>query len=89
MDKPVVTADQAPDLSARENRQIAHNVGGNAMQVSGNYSNQQTLSFNLMISVFFISIFALGGIAWALNVGLNPIGNPQQTDQSLPAQIEE
>ena len=57
------------------------------MQVSGNYNNEQTLSLNLMISVFFISVVALGGIAWALNVGWNPVGNPTQ-DTPFPSSTE-
>ena len=81
-----------PDSSTPSNRtiqQTAQNIGRNAMQVSGNYNNQQTVSLNLMISVFFISILALGGIAWALNLGPNPQGSAEQTDRSPAAPLVE
>ena len=79
--------DSAP--STGDTQQTAQNVGKNSTQVAGNYNSQQTLNLNLVISVFFISILSLGGIAWALNVGLNPKGDSTQNGQSpSPTQVQ-
>ena len=77
--------DSAP--STHDIKQTAQNIGKNSTQVSGNYNSQQTLSMNLVISVFFISILSLGGIAWVLNVGWN--FKPSQNNQSpSPTQVQ-
>lgn len=60
-------------------RQDATNVGGNATQVGRDSTNRSSVNF--VIPLFFISILALGGLAWALAVGLNQGG---QTPQSIP-----
>jgi len=78
---------QPPDTSSQSSvSQSASHVGGNAMQVAGDYSShEQTKQFNLnlVVSVFFISMTALGGIAWALNLATSGAGgdanqNPQE-----------
>lgn len=56
--------------------QSANNASGNVTQVGGNYSN--TMNVNLFISLFFISILALGGLAWMLNIGF--IGTTENTE---------
>ena len=50
-------------------RQTANNVGKNALQVGGDYTQTTSINLNLLISVFFISVLAMGGLAWAINVG--------------------
>ena len=77
--------DSAP--STGDTQQTAQNIGRNSIQVAGDYSSQQTLSLNLVISVFFISILSLGGIAWVLNAGWN--FKPSQNNQSpSPTQVQ-
>ena len=77
--------DSAP--STGDTQQTAQNIGKNSIQVAGDYSSQQTLSLNLVISVFFISILSLGGITWALSVDWNP--SPPRNNQSpSPTQIQ-
>jgi preprotein translocase subunit SecF len=67
-------------------------AGRDLVQVGENYTNTTThtsnTTLNLWVSFFLIGVLALGGLAWALNVGLiKGSGNPQQTDQpsSTPA----
>jgi hypothetical protein len=55
-------------------------AGRDSIQVGRDYSN--TTNISLWISFFVIAVFALGGLAWALNIGL--IRNPQNIQQSQP-----
>ena len=48
--------------------QKASNQGGNVTQVGRDYTN--TTSTNFFMSFFIIGVLALGGLAWAINVGL-------------------
>ena len=82
MSKVDLQPDRDSALSTGDTQQTVQNVGKNSTQVAGNYNSQQTMNLNLVISVFFISILSLGGIAWALNVGWNKGGNPTQNNQS-------
>jgi phosphotransferase system glucose/maltose/N-acetylglucosamine-specific IIC component len=52
---------------------------GNVSQNAGNISNNTNI--NLLIPLFFVSILALGGIAWAVVLGLNPTTTNQQIPQ--------
>ena len=56
-------------------------AGRDGIQVGRDYTN--TTNVSLWISFFVVVIFALGGLAWAFNVGL--IKNPQNTQQSQPS----
>ena len=65
--------------------QKASNQRGNVTQVGRDYTNTTNLSF--VASFFIIGVLALGGLAWALNVGLNqnpsnPILKPQQSSST-------
>ncbi|NJM99534.1 MAG: hypothetical protein HC800_22465 [Phormidesmis sp. RL_2_1] len=64
---------QQPDTT----RQNIQNVGKNATQVGGNYTHTSSININLLISIFFISLVAFGGLAWALNAGIKPTGDSQ------------
>lgn len=65
-------------------RQTAKNVGKNAVQVGRDYAQTTSINLNLLISVFFISVLALGGLAWAINVGWEipggDVGSPTEVD---------
>ena len=65
-------------------RQTAKNVGKNALQVGGDYAQTTSINLNLLISIFFISVLALGGLAWAINVGWEipggGVGTPDTTE---------
>ena len=54
--------------------QKASNQRGNVTQVGRDYTN--TTSVNFLISFFIIGILALGGLAGAILIGLNPSSNP-------------
>ena len=58
-------------------RQNAQNVGKHAVQVGGDYTHSSSINLNLLISVFFISVLALGGLAWAINAGIVGSSDPQ------------
>jgi hypothetical protein len=72
---------------AAQNVQKAKNVGGNAIQVGGNYTQTSTVNLNLYISIFLISILALGGLAWSLKVG--PIQNDNSNTTSPTPELSE
>lgn len=61
-----------PQQSANNVRKNSTQVGRDLIQGSGN-----STTLNLVISVFVISVTALGGLAWAINVGVNPFGNSE------------
>lgn len=60
-------------------------ASGDVNQVAGDSIQTTSINLNLLISVFFISVVALGGLAWALNlVGNGDGGNvtqPESTEQ--------
>jgi hypothetical protein len=66
-------------------------VNGDAKQVGNNEINDtdtNTNSNNIFVPIFLISILALGGLAWALVVGVNKNGqNPQSTQQLQPTSL--
>lgn len=63
--------------------QNAKNSNGNITQVGRDYKNTS----NIFIPVFLIGILALGGLAWALTVGVNNHGqNPQSGQQKSEQQ---
>ncbi|MEM9485214.1 MAG: hypothetical protein AAGA83_16175 [Cyanobacteria bacterium P01_F01_bin.116] len=64
--------------------QNANNIGKNALQVGGDYTQTTSINLNLLISVFFISVLALGGLAWAINVGWEIPGG----GVGAPAEVE-
>ncbi len=66
-------------------RQSAKNVGKNALQVGGDYTQTTSINLNLLISVFFISVVALGGLAWALNL----VGQGTGGGAGLPEAMEQ
>ncbi len=68
--------------------QNSNHVGKNSLQVGGNYTQSTSINLNLIISVFFISILALGGLAWALNVGLIDGGGGASSNGGGSDQIE-
>jgi hypothetical protein len=48
-----------------------------------------TTNINLWVSFFLIGVVALGGLAWAINVGLiGKSGNPNQAPQPSATSIE-
>ncbi|MFL9449594.1 hypothetical protein AB0758_00380 [Tolypothrix bouteillei VB521301_2] len=65
-----------------DNYKVSQNVNsasGNVKQIGRDNSS------NIFISVFWISILALGGLAWALSVGVNNHGqNPRSGVQQSP-----
>ena len=62
--------------------QKASNQGGNLTQAGRDYKN--TTSVNLFMSFFIIGVLALGGLAWALNVGLIGGSENNQESNNLP-----
>ncbi len=58
-------------------KQSAKNVRGNSVQVGRDFSQDSgnSTTISVFISVFVISVLALGGLAWAINVGPNASGN--------------
>ena len=58
--------------------QKANNKGGNVTQVGRDYTN--TTSVNFFMSFFIIGVLALGGLAWAINMGL--IGGSENKKES-------
>lgn len=54
-------------------------AGGRVQQIAGNYTNTTNISFLL------VGVLALGGLAWALNIGKITGENSQQTSQPSPA----
>ncbi|KAB8332528.1 hypothetical protein SD80_018210 [Scytonema tolypothrichoides VB-61278] len=75
-----MTQQQPDNYQATQN---ANNANGNVEMVGRDKSS----STNIFIPLFFISILALGGLAWALTVGVNNHGqNPQSGQQQLEQQ---
>ncbi|MBT9312804.1 hypothetical protein [Leptothoe kymatousa] len=66
-------------------QQSAKNVGKNALQVGGDYTQTTSINLNLIISVFFISVVAFGGLAWSLNL----VGKGSGGDAGLPNVAEQ
>lgn len=64
----------APETPSQQNIQ---NVGKSATQVGRDYTTSTSINVNLVLAFFFIAIVALGGIALAMNFGLNPKGDSQ------------
>ncbi|GAB4136464.1 MAG: hypothetical protein Fur0046_10000 [Cyanobacteria bacterium J069] len=53
------------------------NGGGNVNQAGGNVTTTTTTNYNFVF--FIIGLVALGGLAWALNLGNIQGGNSGQT----------
>lgn len=66
--------------------QNANNVGNNATQVGHDYISNTSVSINLVFIIFFICVLAMGGLAWAINAGINPVGHSRFMDQASPAE---
>lgn len=54
---------------------------GNLKQVAGDNHETTTTNANIFVGIFFVLILALGGIVWALTVGLNQGGQTPQVEQ--------
>lgn len=76
------------DQQPRSTRQVIK-AGKNATQVGRDYIPSHSFNINILISLFFISVFALGGLAWAINLGINPVGNPQSPERVESAESSE
>ncbi|NJN90888.1 MAG: hypothetical protein HC878_11280 [Leptolyngbyaceae cyanobacterium SL_5_14] len=56
--------------------------GRDSKQVGGN--NRET-NHNIFIGIFFLIVIALGGLAWALTIGLNQGGQRTENEQRTEA----
>lgn len=82
MTKSKHSSDLPKQLGSQKIVQRVVNVKGNSTQVIGDYNSQKSFNFNLIFSVFYISILALGGIAWALNIGQHIQGPANHSEPS-------
>ncbi|MEL6779719.1 MAG: hypothetical protein AAFO06_20970 [Cyanobacteria bacterium J06597_16] len=73
---------------ANSTQQKIEKAGKNALQVGGNYTQSSSFNINILISIFFISVLALGGLAWAINLGMNKGGNSQSSTGQPPTGAE-
>ncbi|MEO1393329.1 MAG: hypothetical protein AAFV90_10490 [Cyanobacteria bacterium J06634_5] len=73
---------------ANSTQQKIEKAGNNALQVGGNYTQSSSFNINILISIFFISVLALGGLAWAINLGMNKGGNSQSSTGQPPTGAE-
>jgi|688.fasta_scaffold438008_3 hypothetical protein len=54
---------------------------GNLKQVAGDNHETTTTNANIFVGIFFVLVLALGGIAWAVTIGLNHGGQTPQVEQ--------
>ena len=69
------TSPQETSPQAASPQQTIQNVGKNATQVGRDYTTNTSINVNLVLAFFFIIVLALGGIALAMNFGLNSSGD--------------